>query len=378
MSFNYVNLDQVLAESGLRMGPEGVESRSIDDEGYELWELVGTAGLEWSERELLAPYYAAAYYNEGLRKIQNWLISDQQPMNLSPRIPREQMPSWENLLASRTWEWRILGGTPVPYKPLTTDNDAAFVYLSTYFTPINPSGDFLSRYGVAIVSAAIGGIAMLGAGAATTAGTAAGELAVEGAVAETAGEFAFEGAVAETAGELAFEGAVAETAGGFAFEGAVAETAGELAFEGAVADLAIEEAAAEFTFEEIATEFGIEEIATSPALEPASFPPDAMPSPPPETGSGFTLQNAAKLAQQALPLALKAFTKPGGAPVASPYTIRSTQRSPQSLYLQAPLTDDLTMSADNRMLWVGGAVIFAATLFFATRSKRPHREGKSS
>ena len=352
MSFNYVNLDQVLAESGLRMGPEGVESRSIDDEGYELWELVGTAGLEWSERELLAPYYAAAYYNEGLRKIQNWLISDQQPMNLSPRIPREQMPSWENLLASRTWEWRILGGTPVPYKPLTTDNDAAFVYLSTYFTPINPSGDFLSRYGVAIVSAAIGGIAMLGAGAATTAGTAAGELAVEGAV--------------------------AETAGGFAFEGAVAETAGELAFEGAVADLAIEEAAAEFTFEEIATEFGIEEIATSPALEPASFPPDAMPSPPPETGSGFTLQNAAKLAQQALPLALKAFTKPGGAPVASPYTIRSTQRSPQSLYLQAPLTDDLTMSADNRMLWVGGAVIFAATLFFATRSKRPHREGKSS
>ena len=203
--------------------------------------------------------------------------------------------------------------------------------LATLFTAGAASGAFSA---VAVAES--------GAGA----GTLAAELGAEAAAAETAAEFG----AAEAAAEFGLE-----------------ETAAEFG----AAEFGLEETIAEFGLEEFATSYEVvEPLASAPASSTMSIPPDVMPSPPP-AGGGFSMPSVSQIAQKALPLALKALTKSGGAPVAGPRTVSS----PQPLYLTGPDATYLTDYKNNRMLWGVGGTLAALGLLFITQRQR---KGKRS
>jgi hypothetical protein len=184
-----------------------------------------------------------------------------------------------------------------------------------------------------------------GAGAAAGIWGAAGEVGAELAVAEVGAEFATEELLVEFAAE---------------------ELAAEFAAEELAAEFAAEELAAEFAAEEyLAEELILEEFATEELIA-EELALDTLPSPPPSDG-GFSMPSPSTIAQKLAPLALKALTKSGSAPITAPRPVAA----PQPLYLTGAGDGYLTDWQDTRMLWIVGGSLAALGLLFATR-----REGK--
>lgn len=312
---------------------------------------------EQDEADLTAAQYEKSFFRVWIRE---YLDRGNLHPNWYPLVPREQMPSYENFVAARTWDYRSHG---VPYQPNTTDNTAAYVYFKNYF------GSYARGFDIFKVAPVIAAVAL-------TAGAASGALAPY-TVAEAGAIAAAEtGAIAT--GASAWEAASLEAA---AWEAASAETLTSWAAASA------EVAAAEATTIGALTEAEFAEIAleSEAAIEGstvvseigAATAPAALP---PTSGTGITLPPAQTLVKQALPLALKALTKPSGptvpprqaAPV--PYAVGFGSGAPQydafGRLISAPQYDiygrELTSAGDNTMLYVFGglalAVLAAVTL----------------